>query len=152
MGRFVHDPQGLEGTPGTSKGLNLLPIETVLKAPKTTTRTRFLWKNIEGVGYEIHMGETRRLSGDFLFNIIERNLVPCKTEEGCKMNGSRLLGTYLHGMFDSPAITQKWLKSIGLDRIDVPDENRFKAKDNAYDLLAAHFEQHMNTEAIFDLI
>ena len=152
MGRFVHDPQGLEGTPGTSKGLNLLPIETVLKAPKTTTRTRFLWKNIEAVGYEIHMGETRRLSGDFLFNIIERNLVPCKTEEGCKMNGSRLLGTYLHGMFDSPAITQKWLKSIGLDRIDVPDENRFKAKDNAYDLLAAHFEQHMNTEAIFDLI
>ncbi len=64
MGRFVHDPQGLEGTPGTSKGLNLLPIETVLKAPKTTTRTRFLWKNIEGVGYEIHMGETQRLSGN----------------------------------------------------------------------------------------
>jgi len=152
MGRFVHDPHGLEGTPGTSIGLNLLPIETVLKAPKTTTRTRFLWKNIEGMGYEIHMGETRRLSGDFLFNIIERNLVPCKTEEGCKMNGSRLLGTYIHGMFDTPAIIKKWLKTINLAHIDVPDTNHLEVKDKAYDLLAAHFEHHMNTEAIFDLI
>lgn len=152
MGRFVHDPHGLEGTPGTSKGLNLLPIETVLKAPKTTTRTRFLWKNIEGVGYEIHMGKTRRLSGDFLFNIIERNLVPCKTEEGCKMNGSRLLGTYLHGMFDIPAITQNWLKTIHLDHIHVPDTNHLEDKDKAYDLLAAHFDSHMNTDAIFKLI
>ena len=152
MGRFVHDPKGLEGTPGTSKGLNLLPIETVLKAPKITTRTRFLWKNIEGMGYEIRMGETRRLSGDSLFKTIERNLVPCKTDEGCKMNGSRLLGTYIHGMFDTPAITQKWLKTINLAHIDVPDTNHLEIKDKAYDLLAKHFEHHMNTEAIFDLL
>lgn len=152
MGRLVHDPEGLEGTPGTSKGLNLLPIETALRAPKTTTRTRFLWENIEGLGYEIHMGETQRLSGDFLFNIIERNLVPSKTEEGCRMNGSRFLGTYLHGMFDSPAITQKWLKTIGLNRIHVPDENRFKSKDNTYDLLAEHFENHMSADAILNLL
>ena len=52
MGRFVHDPKGLEGTSGTSKGLDFLPVETVLKAPKTTTRTRFLWKNTGGVGFK----------------------------------------------------------------------------------------------------
>ena len=152
MGRFVHDPQGLEGTSGTSQGLNLLPIETVLKAPKTTTRTRFLWKNIEGAGYEIHMGETRRLSGDVLFNIIERNLLPYQTEDGCEMHDSKLMGTYIHGMFDTPAITQKWLKTIGLGHIEVPDINHLENKDKTYDLLAAHFENHMNTEAIFDLI
>jgi adenosylcobyric acid synthase len=152
MGRFVHDPQGLEGTSGTSEGLNLLPIETVLKAPKTTTRTRFLWKNIEGAGYEIHMGETRRLSGDVLFNIIERNLLPCQTEDGCDMHDSKLMGTYIHGMFDTPAITQKWLKTIGLEHIEVPDINHLENKDKTYDLLAAHFEYHMNTQAIFDLI
>jgi adenosylcobyric acid synthase len=152
MGRFVHDPQGLEGTSGTSKGLDFLPVETVLKAPKTTTRTRFLWKNTEGVGYEIHMGETRRLSGEPLFNIFERNHEPCQTEDGCEMHDSKLMGTYIHGMFDSPEITKKWLNTIGLDHIEVPYENRFIAKDNAYDLLAAHFEHHMNIEAIFDLI
>ena len=152
MGRFVHDPKGLEGTPGVSKGLKLLPIETVLKAPKTTTRTRFLWKNIEGMGYEIHMGKTQRLEGDSLFSIFERNLVQCQTEEGCKMNGSRLLGTYIHGMFDTPAITQNWLKIINLANIDVLDTNHLENKDKTYDLLAAHFEKHMNTQAIFDLI
>ncbi len=152
MGRFVHDPQGLEGTSGTSEGLNLLPIETVLKAPKTTSRTRFLWKNIEGSGYEIHMGETRRLSGDVLFNIIERNLLPCQTEDGCEMHDSKLMGTYIHGMFDTPAITQKWLKTIGLEHIEVPDINHLENKDKTYDLLAAHFENHMNTQSIFDLI
>jgi adenosylcobyric acid synthase len=152
MGRFVHDPQGLEGTPGTSKGLDLLPVETVLKAPKTTTRTRYFWENIEGTGYEIHMGETKRLGGDAVFNIIERNLLPCQTEDGCKINDSKLMGTYIHGMFDTPAITKKWLNTIGIDSIDVPDENRFKANDNSYDLLAAHFENHMNINAIFDLI
>jgi adenosylcobyric acid synthase len=152
MGRFVHDPQGLEGTSGTSKGLDFLPVETVLKAPKTTTRTRFLWQNIEGLGYEIHMGETRRLSGKPLFSIFERNHVPCQTEDGCEMHDSKLMGTYIHGMFDSPQITKKWLNTIGLDRIDVPYENRFIAKDNAYDLLATHFENHMNIDAIFNLI
>jgi adenosylcobyric acid synthase len=152
MGRFVRDPHGLEGNPGISKGLHLLPIETVLKVPKTTTRSRFLWKNIEGVGYEIHMGETRRFDGDSLFNIIERNLVSCNTEEGCRMKGSRLLGTYLHGMFDTPAIIKKWLKTLNLDHIDVPDTNHLEVKNKAYDLLAEHFEQHMNTDAFFDLI
>ncbi|MDH4205769.1 MAG: cobyric acid synthase [Desulfobacteraceae bacterium] len=152
MGRFVHDPQGLEGTPGTSKGLDILPVETVLKAPKTTTLTRFLWQNVAGVGYEIHMGETQRLGGDSLFSVFERNHVPCQTEDGCEMHDSKLMGTYIHGMFDSPAITKKWLKTIGLYRIDLPDENHFKSKDNAYDLLAAHFEHHMNIDAIFNLI
>ena len=152
MGRFVHDPKGLEGTSGTSKGLDLLPVETVLKAPKTTTLTRFLWQNVAGVGYEIHMGETQILGGDSLFNIFERNHVPCQTEDGCEMYDSKLMGTYIHGMFDSPSITKKWLNTIDIESIDVPDENRFKAKDNAYDLLAAHFEHHINIDAIIDLI
>jgi adenosylcobyric acid synthase len=98
------------------------------------------------------MGETRRLSGEPLFSIFERNHVPCQTEDGCEMHDSKLMGTYIHGMFDSPEITKKWLNTIGLDRIDVPYENRFIAKDNAYDLLATHFENHMNIDAIFNLI
>ena len=68
------------------------------------------------------------------------------------MHDSKLLGTYIHGMFDSPEITQKWLNTIGLDHIEVPYGNRFIAKDNEYDLLAAHFANHMNIDAIFDLI
>jgi hypothetical protein len=34
----------------------------------------------------------------------------------------------------------------------VPDKNRFKAKDNTYDLLTSHFERHMNMDAVMDLV
>ena len=43
---------GLEGRPGSTQGLELLPIETVLKAPKTTTLTKFCRGNDQGFGYE----------------------------------------------------------------------------------------------------
>jgi adenosylcobyric acid synthase len=152
MGRFVQDTQGLEGPPGTTRGLGLLPVETLLKFPKTTTLTRFLWENIQGEGYEIHMGETKRFSGNPLFNICERNRLPCIGEDGCISHDSRLMGTYMHGMFDSPAITRKWLNTIGLEHIDVPHGNRFKAKDNAYDRLTSHFENHLDMDAIIDVI
>ena len=152
MGALVHDAQGLEGTPGVSNGLDLLPVETVLKSPKTTTRTRFLWGSIQGEGYEIHMGETKRFGGNLLFNICERNFSPCPGEDGCISHDSKLMGTYMHGMFDSPAITQKWLNTIGLEYINVPYENRFKTKDDTYELLASHFERHMDMDAIMDLI
>ncbi|MGA8180267.1 MAG: cobyric acid synthase [Desulfobacterales bacterium] len=152
MGRLIHDDLGLEGPPGTTGGLDLLPVETRLKSPKTTTRTQFLWENSQGEGYEIHMGVTKRFGGNLLFNIQERNHTPCNGEDGCISHDSRLMGTYLHGMFDSPAITRKWLNTIGLEHIEVPDENRFKTKDHAYNLLTLHFERHMDMDAVMDLI
>ena len=63
MGQFVHDPHGLEGAPGTTEGLGLLPVETTLMAPKTTTLSRFAWGDVQGTGYEIHMGRTDRRGG-----------------------------------------------------------------------------------------
>ncbi|MGD8963433.1 MAG: cobyric acid synthase, partial [Desulfobacterales bacterium] len=51
MGKIVHDPSGLEGHPGSSEGLCLLPIDTTLKAPKTTTLTHFSWDGQPGAGY-----------------------------------------------------------------------------------------------------
>ena len=41
LGTRVHDPEGFEGHPGSTDGLGLLPVETVLKAPKTTTLSAF---------------------------------------------------------------------------------------------------------------
>ena len=98
------------------------------------------------------MGETKRYSGNLLFNICERNHTPCNDEDGCRSHDAKLMGTYLHGMFDSPAITRKWLNTIGLEHIEVPHENRFTTKENTYDLLASHFERHLAMDAIIDLI
>lgn len=148
LGHYVHDPNGLEGIPGKQKGLSLLPVETVLKAPKTTTLTRFSWQNVAGTGYEIHMGHTKRLKGEPMFNILAQNNMACKKEDGCIACKSRIMGTYLHGLFDTPGITRLWLNSIGLSGIKVSKSHGFIARDKQYDLLADHFEKYIDIEGI----
>ncbi len=152
MGRTIHDPEGLEGIPGSSEGLGLLPVETVLKAPKTTTLTRFTWNKCRGTGYEIHMGQTRRLAGTPLFRISERNSAACRDEDGCIAGDARILGTYIHGLFDAPGITRRWLKSIGLEGIKVSRTEGLAARDKAYDQLAGHFERHVDVARLMDHI
>jgi adenosylcobyric acid synthase len=152
MGKTVHDPTGLEGQPGSSEGLGLLPIETILKAPKTTTLTQFSWDGRPGAGYEIHMGQTIRTGGSPLFNITERNHNPCRDEEGCVSDNSKIMGTYIHGLFDNPGILKFWLNHIGLRDVDVSDVGGIEARNKEYDLLAEHFEKNVNVERIVQLV
>ncbi len=152
MGKTVNDPAGLEGQAGASEGLNLLPIETTLKAPKTTTLTQFAWNARQGSGYEIHMGQTIRTGGTPLFQINARNHNPCRDEDGCVSNDAKIMGTYIHGLFDNPAILKSWLKHIGLNDIDVSDIGGIEARNREYDLLADHFEKHVDVEGIVNLV
>ena len=149
MGKYVHDPDGLEGRPGTMQGLSLLPVETILKAPKTTTLTQFSWQGISGAGYEIHMGQTQRFAGKSLFRVLEQNSISCNKEDGCITNNARVLGTYIHGLFDTPAITKHWLNRIGLSNIELTETHGLAARNKEYDLLAEHFEKYVDTEKIF---
>ena len=152
MGKCVHDPAGIEGEPGTTPGLDLLPIETRLSSPKTTTLTRFLWHDAEGTGYEIHMGQTRRLGGAPLFQVTHRNEVPVNNEDGCQSQDSRIMGTYVHGLFDTPGITKNWFEAIGLTDIEVPATHGLLARQKQYDLLEQHFVQHVDMDSISDRI
>ena len=148
LGFSIHDDDGLEGKPGKTDGLSLLPVETYLKAPKTTTITRFMWQGNPGRGYEIHMGHTHRSSGSSVFQVIERNGVTRSDQDGSVSNDGRVLGTYIHGMFDTPAILYQWLTQIGLKNIAVPEVSGPVARDRDYDLLAEHFEKHIDVEGI----
>ena len=150
MGKYVHDPDGLEGKPGSTQGLTLLPVETFLKAPKTTTLTRFSWDDIDGMGYEIHMGQTKIKNGDSMFQILQRNNVSCRCEDGCVVNGSRIMGTYMHGLFDNPDITKRWLETIGLENIEVSKTHSPAARNKEYDLLVEHFEKYIDTKGIIE--
>jgi adenosylcobyric acid synthase len=152
LGRAVHDPDGVEGRPGSSAGLDLLPVETELKAPKTTTRTRFSWGDAAGEGYEIHMGQTRRLGGRPLFAVQARNQNACQDNDGCASDDGYILGTYLHGLFDSPGIARCWLTGIGLNHIQVSDAHGPVARDRAYDALAHHAQRHLDMAGVAQLI
>ncbi len=152
MGTRVDDPDGLEGPPGESRGLGLLPVETVLQAPKTTTRTRFSWAGVEGTGYEIHMGRTRLHGGTRLLSIMARNSDAIADADGCLSPDRRTMGTYMHGLFDTPAVTKHWLTAIGLAAIPVPATGGLAAKLEQYRLLAEHFQRHVDVDGIGRLI
>ncbi|MFZ1983871.1 MAG: cobyric acid synthase, partial [Desulfatitalea sp.] len=152
LGRVVHDPDGVEGVAGSSVGLDLLPVETELKAPKTTTRTRFSWEDNSGEAYEIHMGQTQRLDSRPLFRVHSRNQMACDDADGCISADGRILGTYLHGIFDAPGIARRWLTHIGLPQVAVSSLHGPAARDQAYDALAEHARQYLDIEAITRMI
>ncbi|WP_306059221.1 cobyric acid synthase [Natronococcus wangiae] len=111
----------LEGTGGTDvvEGLGLLPVETRFEPEKRLERTAVsvdgaaspLLAAADGAtarGYEIHAGRTRALES------VDRPLGDASAARG------RVLGTYLHGLFDNEVVRAAFLEhvaaSAGLDR------------------------------------
>ncbi len=150
LGTRVNDPNGLEGSPGTTQGLGLLPVETWLKAPKTTTLSNFTWEGVRGFGYEIHMGETRATGGAPMVCVTDRNQTACDGTDGCIRQDRRVAGTYIHGFFDYPEICSKWLGMIGIDaeKIDL-GQGLAEKKEKEYTLLKEHFEKHVDLSSFY---
>jgi adenosylcobyric acid synthase len=98
------------------------------------------------------MGQTTREQSIPLLRIIERNNIACKDDDGCISADSRIMGTYLHGLFDNPRVIKNWLNHIGIKDIDLSDVGGIEARDKEYDLLADHFEEYVDTRAIDSLI
>ena len=63
---------------------------------------------------------------------------------------SRIMGTYMHGLFDNPDITKRWLETIGLENIEVSKTHSPAARNKEYDLLAEHFEKYIDTKGIIE--
>jgi len=153
LGTQVHDPEGIEGQPGATEGLGLLPIETILKAPKLTTLTDFTWGGQVGRGYEIHMGQTIVSGGTPLVEVQSRNGEPCSDTDGCMSDDGQVIGTYMHGLFDRPGVLGQWLQAIGLEHLQPEDQlHGPAARDRAYDQLAEHAAEHLRINAILDLL
>jgi adenosylcobyric acid synthase len=153
LGTVVRDPDGLEGRPGESAALGLLPVQTVLQAPKVTTRTEFRWGDAKGLGYEIHMGQTMLKSGaEHLVSIRSRNAVICDDVDGCTAFEGRVMGTYLHGFFDMPEVTARWLSTLGLGALAAQAAHGPAGRDRAYDLLSEHLQAHLDLAAIRRLV
>jgi adenosylcobyric acid synthase len=143
LGEFVDDPEGLEGNPGITKALGLLPIQTILKSPKTTTISEFTWAKAKGKGYEIHMGATKIIDGTPLLEINSRNSLSCTDSDGCLADNNQVAGTYIHGFFDSSQVLSKWLGWAGIT-IKNSFEDMNSTKEKNYTLLKEHFETYID--------
>jgi len=144
LGKSIDDPEGHEGKPGNTKGLSLLDVITIIVNPKVTTTTSFSWGNALGKGYEIHMGNTTIMNGKPLFKIHKRNSEDLNDNDGCCSKNGKILGTYIHGLFDSKRILMKWIEQIGVKGLDKRLYSKEFDKETNYKLLKEHFEKHIN--------
>lgn len=147
LGRTLADPQGLEGG-GSLRGVGLLPVDTTFLPRKSREQKRCqadlpvgFYERLRGCpleGYEIHMG-TSGEGGLF-------------TVEG------RVLGTYLHGLFDSGAFTQGLVdllleeKGVAWDGEPPSPEDARTFKERQYDRLADVLRQSLDLESIYRIL
>ncbi|HEX9788978.1 MAG TPA: cobyric acid synthase [Candidatus Binatia bacterium] len=123
LGVAIEDPQGIEnqGEPCRRTALGLLPARTVLRAEKTVRRVRgSLRRNffcndsalpVPFEGYEIHVGETFYQTGARLLADIERQGTIESVADGAVSESGRVLGTYVHGLFDNDDFRHAFIRN-----------------------------------------
>jgi adenosylcobyric acid synthase len=70
------------------------------------------------------------------------------TPTGVRSENEQSIGTYIHGLFDTPALITRWLSTAGIIGIDVPATGGLEAKMEQYALLADHVRCYVDMERI----
>jgi adenosylcobyric acid synthase len=144
LGKMIHDPDGLEGQPGSAAGLGLLDVETVLKPAKTLERTnaKHAASGETILAYEIHLGETT--GPDCARHFAETP----RGRDGARSVRGVVEGTYLHGCFSSDAFRATYLKALNLPASELAFDHAIEA---TLDLLAEHLEDYLDIDHILEL-
>ena len=163
LGCEIADPDSVEEG-GRIRGMELLPVRTVLQKEKHRCQIDGKLEAVEGIfagltgyeftGYEIHMGVTtplKQCSG----------LAELTAQDGSKKsdgmtNGTNVYGSYVHGLFDSNDVLQalseafserKGIHSGASTKIDLREY-----KERQYDQLAEALRTSLNMDEIYRII
>jgi adenosylcobyric acid synthase len=146
LGTAIHDPYGIEGAPGSSGGLGLFEMDTTLKSEKRLRNVagRLTLDGAAVTGYEIHAGIS---TGPAL----SRPAVRLEHDaDGAYSDDNLILGTHLHGLFESPAAGRALLRWAGMD---APEAFDYEARCTAeIERLADAVETHLDTDALRRLL
>ncbi|MCF5805141.1 MULTISPECIES: cobyric acid synthase [Pseudomonas syringae group] len=146
LGEHLHDPLGLEGAAGSSPGLGLLAMSTVLETEKQLRNVRghLTLEDAEVSGYEIHAGVTTGAA-------LEQPAVRLDDGrcDGAQSTDGQILGTYLHGLFESPAACSALLRWAGLENVQSVDYHALRERD--IERLADLVEKHLDGRLLREL-
>ncbi len=158
LGETIADPDGVEEG-GSIRGMELLPVTTVLQKEKRRCQTEGILEKITGPlqgmsgkafqGYEIHMGKTLSKE-DAEYERSEKQPV---IRTGVNPN---VYGSYVHGLFDRAQIAGEIVqalakkKGISLQNGQMEDYQSFKEKQ--YDKLADTLRLYLNMEEIYGML
>ena len=135
LGEALIDTHGVDGN---APGLGLLPLVTQFDPDKTVRRTQACfgqlsgaWSALSGVavqGYEIHHGQTAQHPAMAAAGDIAREVLPGLAWQNPRGN---VLGCYLHGLFEDPALLQALFGAAA------------PTLDAVFDGLADYLERHV---------
>jgi len=156
LGIEVRDPDGVEGQPGSSSGLGLLPVVTEMYSKKSLSRTDITVElpplfpdPLPVKGYEIHMGATRA-EGSFI------PLGPgLGADIGAVSENMVAIGIYIHGMFENDSLRRYFLDFLrtrqGLEPIKrVVSYSAFRKEQ--LDRLACWISDHADIPGLLSLM
>jgi adenosylcobyric acid synthase len=147
LGRFVHDPHGVEGEPGSGQGLGWLDMETTLDAHKALRRVegKLLLGHAQVAGYEIHCGLSEGPALARASSVLDGGRL-----DGALSADGQLLGSYVHGLFDHPEALAALLAWAGLHEAVSFDVRA--QREAAIERLADAVETHLDTTMLSRLL
>lgn len=150
LGETLADPEGTEsGTVQTVRGLGLLPTHTVFTGQKHRTQdtaavTAAPFAGAALTGYQIHTGRTEVQGVPFC-------TLADGTPEGCVRDN--VFGTYLHGLFDTGALTEKLVALLCRRKGIAPDSAALipmeQYRQQQFDLLADGVRGALDLDAVY---
>ena len=150
LGKSIADPDHAEEG-GEMRGMELLPIDTVLLPQKTLKQVEGKLNDVDGIfaglsgqdytGYEIHMGDTVSDQGEQLPQLVHSGMV---------------YGTYIHSIFDKGGIVSEIAKTLAANKgIDLEAGSAIdyaELKEREYDKLADVIRSSMDMDAIYAML
>ena len=148
LGTRISDPDRVEAAGVTEiQGMGLLEMNTVFRGQKVQTQTDGVFHGVEGIfsclnglcyaGYEIHMGRSLEKKPP----VAGRNNV---------------YGSYIHGIFDGPGISDRMLKAIcarkGVDFAALGSFDMADYKQRQYDILADAVRGGLNMDFVYRVL
>ncbi len=146
LGQSINDPSGVEGRPGSSTALGLLAMQTTLQDRKQLHNVtgQLLLEGTVVSGYEIHAGISEGAALEQpLVNLGERR-------DGAISPDRQIIGTYLHGLFESTESCNSLLRWAGLSNPQTPDYPLLR--EQGIDQIADAIAEHLDLEALDGLL
>ena len=169
LGHWIHDPDGVESSAGSSAGLGLLAMETTLEAHKVLRNVHGHFalnplmsnavsdnkdiehKKIHVKGYEVHTGSSRGPALDNALLQLQHTddiTAPLLRDGACSLEGD-VMGTYVHGFFDQHDVVEYCLQWAGINMSE--PFNYTDYKEAQIDRLSDEVERALSLESILAL-
>lgn len=159
LGCEIADPDSVEEG-GQIRGMELLPVRTVLQKEKHRCQTDGKLEAVEGIfsgltgcefaGYEIHMGQTVYCGED------DSNADVEITQNVISDSAGRVYGSYIHGLFDKGEIAGHMIQTLAREKgISLENgvwEDYRTIKERQYDQLADTLREYLHMEDIYGML